>query len=218
MGQEFLETTFDGGADTLLLGIGQESDPPAALRLLADAGRRVPLDLLVIHSDPEDQRKGRLPAVPGRGRPRALPGLLRQPLHDLVLADGIGRARSKHGSKLLDAQTEFVGLFLAVLRFTVLDSVIAKVVESKRPTAKQFGLLLAENRILAPLGKQCLGGAVCAGLFKVPLAIRAGPSNPSEAATLDPLRYTLHSLCLGARLANAILPPRFLCCSGPKDP
>lgn len=41
MGQEFLETTFDGGADTLLLGIGQESDPPAALRLLADAGRRV---------------------------------------------------------------------------------------------------------------------------------------------------------------------------------
>lgn len=91
---------------------------PPPLRLLADAGRRVPLDLLVIHSDREDQRKGRLPAVPGRGRPLALLSLLRQPLDDFVLADGIGRAQPKRGPKLLDAQTEFVGLFLAVLCFT----------------------------------------------------------------------------------------------------
>src|ERR1700728_2651432 len=97
MGQELLEATFDGGAETLLLSIGQEPDPSAPLRFLADAGRRVPIDLLVIHSNPEDQRKGCLPAVPGRARPLALLGLLRQPIDNLVLADRIGRPRSKHG-------------------------------------------------------------------------------------------------------------------------
>src|SRR5580658_5640212 len=115
MGQELREAAVNGRAQTLLLGVGHKPDPPAALGLLPDAGRRVSLDLFVVQTDPEDQGEGSLPAVAGGGGPLALLRLLRQPLHDFILAYGIGRTGTEHGAKLIDAQAEFVGLFFAVL-------------------------------------------------------------------------------------------------------
>ena len=78
-----------------------ERNPTVALLLPPDAGRRVPLDLLVVRSDPKDQGEGSLPAVPGGGGLVALLGLLRQPLDDLIFADGIGRAGAEHRPKLI---------------------------------------------------------------------------------------------------------------------
>ena len=94
----------------------------------------------------------------------------------------------------------------------MLDRIIAKVIEGKRPTAKQFGLFLAENRILAPLGKEGLGRAVCACLSKMPLAVRAGPSNPPDAATLDAFRDPLHiAVPQGETIGTGLLKSRVRC-------
>jgi hypothetical protein len=131
-----------------LLGIGQEPDSPAALRLLPDAGRWVPLDLLVVLADPEDQGECSLPAVPGSGGPFTLPRLFRQPLHDFILADGIGRAGPEFGAKLIDTQAEFVGLLFAVLGATVFERIVTQIIECDRAGAEQLGLLLAKNDLL----------------------------------------------------------------------
>ena len=163
VGRNSIPTTISCAPGARATAIWRPAHRPAAarsdmpLRLPPNAGRRVPLDLLVVHSDPKDQGEGSLPAVPDGGGLVALLGLLRQPLDDLIFANGIGRAGAEHRPKLIDAQTEFVGLFCAVLGFTVLERVLAQLAEGDRLRAEVVGELHALEFFSLALQEQLLG-------------------------------------------------------------
>ena len=53
--QELLEQAPDGSSKADLFIVGQKAYASSTLRLSANARRRIPLDLLVVDSDPEDQ-------------------------------------------------------------------------------------------------------------------------------------------------------------------
>ena len=71
------------------------------LRLPFDPGRRIPRDLLVIDSDAEDEREGRLPTVPARRFPTARLGLLGQPADYLLFGDLLSRPLSEDGKEFI---------------------------------------------------------------------------------------------------------------------
>jgi hypothetical protein len=71
MVQEFGKALLDHLAELVFLVIGKKPDPAVPLRLAPDSSSRIAFDLLVIDSNSEYQRKGRLPAIAAACRPTA---------------------------------------------------------------------------------------------------------------------------------------------------
>jgi hypothetical protein len=160
------------------LFVGQKPHLVVVLRPALDSGRRVARDLLIVDAHAEDQREGRLPAVPARCFPVARLGLLGQPADDVLFGDLIGRPVSEERNDRIDPEVEFVGALGGIFGPRVFERVGTEGAEEdclpERGQLPAFQLVALADR------QQVDGGVAPADLLAVTFALKVKVLNSPD--------------------------------------
>ncbi len=144
-----------------LFFIGQKPNFVVVLRLPLDPGRRVPRDLLVVDANTEDEREGRLPAVPARRLPIARLCLFGQPTDNFLFGNLLGGPVTEDGEEFarvfrrIDTDSGDERGTLYDLEKQLLDALNVELEYQVRRNLKDW-LVAAPSAVPAPVNAQPL--------------------------------------------------------------